>query len=151
MENASTAFLTAVQRSMAENRKAVRAGTVDPEALSAAECRQPTGWLRREAENAEIAALSRPGVAIKEIIRRTGKSRGLVRQVVRGERADIFRSRMSSLDPFLMQLETAWTDGSHNGAALCRAMKTKGFTGSLRVVTEMGNEETRTTLADSPN
>ena len=49
---------------------------------------------------------------------------------------DIFRSRMSSLDPFLMQLETAWTDGSHNGAALWRAMKTKGFTGGLRVVTE---------------
>jgi transposase len=43
---------------------------------------------------------------------------------------------MSSLDPFLTQLETAWTDGSHNGAARWRAMKTKGFTGSLRVVTE---------------
>jgi len=136
MENASAAFLTAVQRSMAAIRKAVGAGTVDPEALSAAECRQHTGWLRREAENAEILALSKRGVAIKEIMRRTDKSRGLVRQVVRGGRTDIFRSRMSSLDPFLMKLETAWTDGSHNGAALWRAMKTKGFTGGLRVVTE---------------
>jgi hypothetical protein len=43
---------------------------------------------------------------------------------------------MSSLDPFLAQLETAWEAGSHNGAALWRARKTKGFTGSLRVVTE---------------
>ena len=136
MENASAAFLTAVQRSMAAIRKAVSAGTVDPEALSAAERRQHTGWLRREAENADILALAARGVAIKEIMRRTDKSRGLVRQVVRGGRADIFRSRMSSLDPFLTQLETAWADGSQNGAALWRAMKTRGFTGSLRVVTE---------------
>ena len=43
---------------------------------------------------------------------------------------------MSSLDPFLTQLETAWTNGSRNGAALWRAMKLMGFTGGLRVVTE---------------
>jgi transposase len=43
---------------------------------------------------------------------------------------------MSSLHSFLPQLETAWTDGSHNGAALWRALKTAGFTGGLRVVTE---------------
>lgn len=136
MENASTAFLTAVQRSMVTIRKTVGAGIVDPAALSAAERHQHAGWLRREAENADILALSAQGVAIKEIMRRTDKSRGLVRQVVRGGRHDIFRSRMSSLDPFLAHLETAWAAGSHNGAALWRAMKTKGFTGSLRVVTE---------------
>ena len=136
MENASAAFLTAVQRSMVAIRKTVGAGIVDPAALSAAERHQHTGWLRREAENADILALSAQGVTIKEIMRRTDKSRGLVRQVVRGGRHDIFRSRMSSLDPFLTQLETAWSGGSHNGAALWRAMKTKGFTGSLRVVTE---------------
>lgn len=136
MENASAAFLTAVQRSMVAIRKAVGAGVVDPEALSAAERRQHTGWLRREAENAGILALAAQGVAIKEIVRRTDKSRGLVRKVVRGSRNDIFRSRMSSLEPFLAQLETAWAGGSHNGAALWRAMKAKGFTGGLRVVTE---------------
>jgi transposase len=136
MENASAAFLTAVQRSMVTIRKAVGAGIVDPAALSAAERHQHAGWLRREAENADILALSAQGVAIKEIMRRTDKSRGLVRQVVRGARNDIFRSRMNSLDPFLIQLETAWGGGSHNGAALWRVMKTKGFNGSLRVVTE---------------
>ncbi len=113
MENASAAFLTAVQRSMITIRKAVGAGIVDPAALSAAERQQHAGWLRREAETAEILALSAQGVAIKEIMRRTDKSRGLVRQVVRGARNDIFRSRMSSLDPFLVQLETAWSGGSH--------------------------------------
>jgi hypothetical protein len=70
-------------------------------------------------------------VAIKDIMRRTDKSRGLVRQMVRGGRADIFRSRMSSLDPFLTQPETAWVAGSRNGAALWRAMKTNGFAGSF--------------------
>jgi hypothetical protein len=66
-------------------------------------------------------------VAIKEIMRRTDKSRGLVRQVVRGARTDIFRSRISSLDPFLTRLETAWADGCQNGAALWRAMKVEGL------------------------
>ena len=143
MENASAAFLAAVQRSMVAIRKAVGVGTVDPAALSAAERRQHTGWLRREAENADILALSAQGVAIKEIMRRTNKSRGLVRQVVRGGRADIFRIRMNSLDPFLAQLETAWADGSRNGAALWRVMKTKGFMGSLRVVTEWATRKRR--------
>jgi hypothetical protein len=69
MENASTAFLTAVQRSMGAIRKAVGAGTVDPEALSAAERRQHTACLRCEAENVDILALSTRGGAIKEIMR----------------------------------------------------------------------------------
>jgi transposase len=76
MENASAAFLTAVQRSMVAIRKAVGTDVVDPEALSAAERRQHSGWLRREAENAAILALAGQGVPIKEIMRRTDKSRG---------------------------------------------------------------------------
>ena len=59
-----------------------------------------------------------------------------MRQVVRGGRADIFRSRMNSLDPFVKQLETAWANGCRNGAALWRRVKAAGFVGSLRVVTE---------------
>ena len=35
----------------------------------------------------------------------------------------------------MTQLETAWTGGSRNGAALWRAMKTKGFTDRLRAIT----------------
>jgi transposase len=136
MENASAAFLNAVRRSMHAIRKAVGVGTVDPASLSAAERRQHSGWLLREAENASILALAAQGVAIKEIMRRVDKSRGLVRQVLRGARTDMFRGRMSSLDPFLTRLETAWAEGRHNGAALWRAMKLAGFTGGLRVVTE---------------
>ncbi len=136
MENASAGFLSAVQRSMRAIRTAVGAGVVDPTLLSCAERRQHAGWLRRQEENAAILALASQGIAIKEIVRRTGKSRGVVRQVVRGGRTDVFRSRMNSLDPFIKQLEAAWADGCRNGAALWRQVKAAGFGGGLRVVTE---------------
>lgn len=136
MENASAAFLTAVQHSMQGARAAVGSGVVDPAALSCAELRQHSGWLRREEENTAILALAKTGVALKEIVRLTGKSRGLVRQVVRGGRKDIFRSRLSSLDPFLTQLDEDWATGCRNGAALWRRAKLAGFAGGLRVIAE---------------
>jgi len=136
MENASAAFLSAVQRSMQTIRKALGGTTVDPAALSCAERRQHSGWQRREEENTTILALTKQGVSIKEIVRQTGRSRGLVRQVVRGGRTDVFRSRMASLDPFLKQLDADWTNGCHNGAVLWRRVKAMGFAGGLRVVTE---------------
>jgi transposase len=43
---------------------------------------------------------------------------------------------MSSLETFLARLDKEWTDGCHNGAALCRKLKAAGFSGSHRVVTE---------------
>jgi transposase len=141
MENASAAFLNAVRRSMHAIRKAVGAGTVDPASLTAAERKQHAGWLLREAENAGILALAAQGVPIKEIMRRTDKSRGLVRQVLRGARTDVFRGRMNSLDPFMTQLETAWASGTHNGAALWRELKLAGFVGGLRVVTEWASRK----------
>lgn len=136
MENASAAFLTVVQRSMQAVRKAVGSDVIDPTVLSCAERRQHAGWLRREEENTAILALAEQGVAIKEIVRLTGKSRGLVRQVVRGGRTDVFRSRMCSLEPFLTQLDAEWAAGCHNGAALWRRVKVAGFAGALRVVAE---------------
>jgi hypothetical protein len=45
-----------------------------------------------------IMRLAGEGVSIKEIVRRSGHSRKLVRQVIRGERTDVFRVRQSSLD-----------------------------------------------------
>jgi len=69
-----------------------------------------------------------------------------VRQVVRGGRADVFRSRTNSLDPFTKQLETAWANGCRNGAALWRRVKAAGFVGSLRVVTEWATRRRRPEL-----
>lgn len=75
-------------------------------------------------------------VPIKEIVRRTGHSRKLVRQVIRGERTDVFRLRQSSLDVHLPILDEMWNAGCRSGAGLWRRLKAKGFRGSLRVVGE---------------
>jgi transposase len=66
--------------------------------------------------------LARNGITIKEIVRRTGHSRGLVRKVLRGQRTDIFRSRASSLDLYLPWLEEQWASGKRNGAELWRLL-----------------------------
>jgi hypothetical protein len=66
--------------------------------ITAAERIQYEGYLRREDTNAAILALSKNGIPIKQIVRQTGHSRKLVRQVIRGERHDVFRIRQSSLD-----------------------------------------------------
>jgi hypothetical protein len=57
MENASVAFLTAVQQSMQGARVAVGSDVVDPAALSCAELRQHSGWLPFH-ENVSTESLS---------------------------------------------------------------------------------------------
>ena len=53
-----------------------------------------------------------------ECARQTGLSRKLVRQILRGEREDVFRIRQSSLTPWLPRLERDWAGGCRNGAEL---------------------------------
>lgn len=98
MENASRAFLDAVRKSMRQIRTAIGAATINPDLLSAAERIQYEGYLRREDTNSAILGLSKDGVTIKEIVRRTGYSRGLIRRVLRGQRSDVFRVGESSLE-----------------------------------------------------
>jgi Transposase len=83
MENTSHAFL-AVRKSMRHIRVAIGAAQIDPDLLTAAETIQFEGYLRREETNAVILGLAKDGVTIKEIVRRTGYSRGLARKVLRG-------------------------------------------------------------------
>ncbi len=68
-------------------------------------------------------------------MRRTGHS-GLVRQVLRGHRNDVFRSRESSLETYLEWLDAQWAAGKRNATELWRRMRTQGFRGSGRVVSE---------------
>jgi len=136
MANASAAFLEAVRRVMKRLRKALGIGTVDPDLLTAVERRQLESAKRRQDENASVRALAEAGVALKEIRRRTGLSRGTIRRIVRGERDDIFRPRQSSLAPYEGKLEALWAEGCRNGAELHRRLRTVGFKGSLRVVAE---------------
>ena len=149
MENASGAFLDAVRKSMRQIRGAIGAATINPELLTAAERLQYEGYLRREETNAAILELAGKGATIKEIVRRTGHSRGLVRRVLRGHRSDVFRVRESSLELYLPWLEEQWITGHRNGAALWRQLKSQGFRGSLRVVTEWATRRRRAEQADS--
>src|SRR5476649_800006 len=95
--------------------------------------------------------LSQGGASIKQIVRQTGYSRKLVRQVIRGERHDVFRTRESSLDQHLPWLDDQWASGCRNGAELWRRLKTRGFRGSLRVISEWATRRRRAEKTDAQN
>jgi transposase len=78
---------------------------------------------------------------------RAGHSRKLVRQVLRGQRGDIFRVRQSSLDTWLPWLDEQWVAGCRNGAELWRRLRARGFQGSLRVVGEWTTRRRRAEMA----
>ena len=143
MENASAAFLDAVRKSMRAIRTAIGATMINPELLTCAEKLQYDGYLRREEANAAIMALAKNGTPIKQIVRRTGHSRKLVRQVVRGERTDVFRVRQGTLDAHLPFLDEQWANGCRNSAEIWRRLKAQGFRGSARVVSEWATRRRR--------
>jgi transposase len=149
MENSSQAFLDAVRKSMRDIRAAVGAATINPELLTWAEKLQYEGFQRREETNAAILAMSKEGATIKQIVRRAGYSRGLVRKVLRGQRSDIFRIRSSSLEAWLPWLDEQWAAGRRNGSELWRALKAKGFRGCLRVVNEWSGRRRRSEKMDA--
>lgn len=148
MENASRAFLDAVRKSMRQIRVTLGAATINPDLLTSAERIQYEGYLRREQDNAVILGLAKHGVTIKDIVRRTGHSRGLVRRIVRGQRSDVFRVRESSLELYLPWLDAQWAAGERNGAALWRQLQKQGFRGCLRVVTEWTGRRRQADKAD---
>ena len=151
MENASRAFLDAVRKSMRQIRTVIGATVINPKLLTAAERLQYEGYLHREETNATILALSRTGTPIKQIVRLTGYSRQLVRQAIRGERHDVFRTRQSSLDQHLPWLDNQWAPGCRNGAELWRRLKARGFRGSLRVISEWATRRRRAEKTDAQN
>jgi len=148
MENASRAFLDAVQKSMRQIRAAIGAATINPELLSTAERIQYEGYIRREEANVAILGMAKDGLSIKEIVRRTGHSRGLIRRILRGQRSDVFRVRESSLELFLPWLDAQWTAGERNGTLLWQQLKKQGFRGCLRVVTEWATRRRNADKAD---
>ena len=147
MENANRAFLDAVRKSMRDIRRAIGATTIDPDLLTAAERLQYEGYLRREDANTAVTTLLAAGIAIKEIVRRTGFSRGTVRQIIRGHRHEVFRVRQTSLDLYLPRLDVLWTAGCRSGAEMWRRLQAEGFRGSLRVIGEWATRRRRAELA----
>jgi transposase len=148
MENASHAFLNAVRRSMRQIRGPIGAAAINPDLLTAAERFQYEGFLRREETNAVIVGMAKSNIPIKEIMRRTGHSRGLVRKVLRGQRSDVFRVRESSLELYLQWLDEQWAAGHRNGVELWRRLRRQGFRGCTRVVSEWAARRRRAAKAD---
>ena len=143
-ENASAAFLAAVRSELPRLRKALSPETpVDPETWSKAERIQREAAATREAVNSQVLALAAQGVPLKAIARTTGLSRQTIRKIARGQRHDMFRTRQSSLDPWLVRLEAEWTGGCRVGAELWRRLRASGFAGSLRVVGEWATRRRR--------
>jgi transposase len=142
------AWLDAVRKSMRQIRAAMGAAVIDPSLLTFAEKLQYEGYLRREETNAAILSLSQQGIAIKEIVRRTGYGRMLIRKILRGQRSDVFRVRQSSLEPYLPWLDQQWEAGCRNGSALWRALRLRGFRGCLRVVSEWSARRKKTEKGD---
>jgi transposase len=147
MENASAAFLDAVRRSMPSIRQELASSEVDPTLLTSAERIQHEGFLRRQENNKIVSDLAEAGVSIKEITRRTGCSRKLVRSVLRGEDSDVFRCRSSMLEDHLVKLDAEWDAGCRNGTELWRRLRADGFKGGLRVVTEWATRRRRSEKA----
>ncbi len=143
MENASAAFLEAVRRSMRPIRMALGSTVIDPALLTHAERLQHDGHLRREEAYGAIRTLAQVGTPIREIVRRTGRSRKLVREIVRGGGGDVFRCRSNTLEPHLAWLDAEWSAGCRNGAELWRRLRATGFRGSLRVVAEWATRRRR--------
>ena len=143
LDNCGKAFLAAVRRSMPDIRKAFGSRAIDPALLTGAERLLYEGFQRRQQTNSTVQRMAGDGVPIKQVVRMTGLSRNLVRQILRGEREDAFRLRQSSLDPWLPWLTREWEGGCRNGTELWRRLRAEGFGGSLRVVGEWATRQRR--------
>ena len=116
---------------------------MDPALLTSAERIQYDGFQRRQDSSQTIRALAAYGKSIKEITRCTGRSRKLVRSVLRGGDGDVFRCGIRMLEPHTPMLRTAWEAGCRNGAELWRRLCDSGFRGGLRIVTEWATRQRR--------
>lgn len=112
MENASHAFLEAVRKSMRQVRIAVGTATVNPKLLTAAERLQYEEYLRREETNSVIRGLIGKGASIKEIVRRTGHSRKLVRTPTDSILSENQQLRSFVVFPRLLLMGVKWARGA---------------------------------------
>jgi transposase len=147
VENASAAFLDVVRQHIRAIREVLASTAIDPSVLTKAERRQWEGFQRRQETTDAVLALTRKGTPIKQVVRQLGLARMTVRRIVRGGGTDMFRTRISSLEPHLATLDAQWRDGCRNGAELWRRLRDQGFMGSPRVVAEW---TTRRRLDETP-
>ena len=109
LELTRAAFLTAVQKAMPA-RLWVRQ-ELDPALLAAAERLQHDCFQRRQQTDFIVCQMAQDGTPIKAMVWANELSRKLVRQIVCGERQNVFRVRESSLTRWLSDLEREWATG----------------------------------------
>ena len=107
-----------------------------------------TGYLRRKETNEAIQRLAKAGTSIRRIVRQTGHSRKLVRDVLRGQRLDVFWTRPTIWEPWLPWLNDRGDAGARNALALWREMRNEGFTGQSGIVSQWAQ---RRRLAEKAN
>jgi transposase len=147
-ENASASFLDVVRQNMHAIRKSSATDSIDPELLSCAERKRWESFQHRKKTVDAVLQLVERGTPLKQITRRLSLARQTVRRIARGGGMEVFRSRVSILEPHAETLDALWTGGCRNGAELWRRLRTQGFQGSLRVVSEWA---TRRRLDESSN
>ncbi|WP_277280492.1 hypothetical protein [Novosphingobium cyanobacteriorum] len=86
---------------MRQIRHAVGCKAIDPKLLTCAKKLQYEGYLRQQETNEAIQRMATAGTSIRQIVRQTAHNRKLVRDVLRGQRLDVFRTRPSFLELWL--------------------------------------------------
>ena len=107
-------------------REVLSATVINLSLLTCAERIQYDGFLLRQDTNRTIKALAASRMPIKKISRQTGRSRNLVRSVLRDGDGDVFRCRSNILAPYLVRLGAEWDGGCRNGADLWRRLRAAG-------------------------
>jgi hypothetical protein len=86
LENASRTFLDVAYRCMGQIGQVLGSATIDPVLQAPAERIQHVGCRHRDAADIVIAERVATGMPIKEIVRCTGCSRGIIRKILRVQR-----------------------------------------------------------------
>lgn len=131
-----------LDRHHAELRAAARlcgAGVLPPARAFTPDVVKPSpsnGDARRQVSYRMVTQLHAQGLAIKEIVRRTGVARNAVRRWIRAGEAAPYRQAPgpSLLDRYTSFAEAAWHNGRRNPAAIWRALVEQGFKSGYDIV-----------------
>lgn len=119
-ENASASFLDVVRQNMHAISKSPATDNMDPALLSCAERKRWENFQHRKKTVDAMLRLLEQETPLKQITRRLSLARQTVRRIARGGGLDVFRSRVSILEPYAETLDALWTGGCRNGAELWR-------------------------------